>query len=165
MDQPYHQMENSYTVGTCHLCKCSFQILPGTFSVDVRRFPSTAKGKRYKLVQICKCPNPSCPSSITKIIKDLTDTTPISKKLSQLVTEANGKITKKCPLVSPLRDTIGYDVTCRCGYEGTPKLSAIYQSPVSSGQDPFAWKTICPKCSSIMMVGSAESISFDCHPR
>ena len=134
MDQPYHQMENSLAVHTCSLCTCTFQILPGTFSHDVRMFPSTAKGKRYKLVRTCKCPNPSCPSSVSKVIQDVTDTPPISKKLAQLVDKANEKGTTKCLLISPPRETIGQALSCRCGYQGCPNLSAIYRSPVSNSQ-------------------------------
>ena len=75
MDHPYHQLENNEekgkTIHTCSLCNCSFQTLMKHPFSRSECIPATTKGKKYKLVRTIRCPNPSCPATISKVIRDL----------------------------------------------------------------------------------------------
>ncbi len=168
MDQPYHQLENNddKTIHTCSLCNCSFRTLTKTSYLEIRMFPATTKGKKYKLVRTIRCPNPSCPVTISKVIRDLTDIPSIDKKLSMSIDKINSSITTtRPPHITPWSDTVGHKVLCKCGYQARPKLASIYRSPVYSSENPFEWKTQCPQCFSSVVVGSVKSIPFDFRPR
>ena len=157
----------SKTIHTCSLCNCSFRTLTKTSFLEIRMFPATTKGKKYKLVRTIRCPNPSCPVTISKVIRDLTDIPSIDKKLSMSIDKINSSITTtRPPHITPWSDTVGHKVLCKCGYQARPKLASalaqvrpiypnsvrvngrsfVYRSPVSSSENPFEWKTQCPQC-------------------
>lgn len=170
MDHPYHQLDNNEekgkTIHTCSLCNCSFQILDETSFLEIRMYSATTKGKKYKLVRTIRCPNPSCPATISKVIRDLSDISPIDKKLSMTIDKINASITTtRPPHITPWCDTVGHKVLCNCGYQARPKLATIYRSPVYSTEDPFEWKTQCPQCFSGIVVDRIKSIPLDFQPR